>query len=144
MLKSLCIKTNNLTDINYILEELETSHLDNICYSCKRFKNFTNIIIHYNGTAFSSFITSISEILTYLVLDLYENYLIKKLISLDYFYFSLDEQETIINLCINNLNFEDSYSRFELIQNAFINYFTDDKKLNISGFIYFRLFEYIK
>ena len=144
MFKSICIKTNKSQDISYILEELEHLDLDNLYFSCKKFKHYTNIIIHYKGIPISIFFYSISKILTYLVLDLYENLILEKLIDLDYFYFSPSEQDEILNICINNLNYENSLDRFQDIQNSFFDYFQENKRINLSGFINFRLFNYIK
>ena len=144
MPKSVCIKTNNLENISYILNELEQLNIDNVYFSCKKFKNFTNIIVHYRGRAISFFLSSLSKILTYLVLDLYENIIIEKLIESDYFYFSFSEQKTIFDICINYLNFEDSLSRFEIIQSSFYKYLSESKSINLKGFIDFRLFDYIK
>ncbi len=144
MPKSICIKTNKSEDISYILEELAQLKLDNVYFSCKNFKHFTNIIIHYKGISTSLFLYFISKILTYLVLDLYENLIIKKLISLEYFYFSMPEQNEIFNICIDNLNYEDSLDRFESIQNSFFDYLKENKSVNLNGFINFRLFNYNK
>lgn len=144
MSKSICIKTNKSQDISYILEELNNLKLDNVYFSCKKFKNYTNIIVHYRGKAVFVFLYSISKVLTYLILDLYENQIIKRLISLDYFYFSIPEQDEIFNICIDNLNFEDSLDRFETIQNSFFEYLNENKSINLTGFINFRLFSYIK
>ena len=144
MPKSICIKTNNTKNINYILNELDNLKIDNVYFSCKNFKNFTNIIIHYKGESSSLFYSAISKILTYLVLDLYENSIIEKLIESDYFYFSFIEQKTIFEICIDYLNYEDSLNRIDLIKTIFYKYLSANKSLNISGFLNFRLFEYIK
>ena len=142
--KSICIKTNNKQNISYIINELDNLKIDNVYFSCKKFKNFVNIIVHYKGRAPFFFITSLSKILTYLVLDIYENLLIKKIIEMEYFYFSLPEQNSIYSICIDTLNFESSLDRFEVIQTSFYNYLIDNKSINLKGFIDFRLFEYVK
>lgn len=142
--KSICIKSNNPEVISYILDELDNLNIENVYFSCRKFKNFTNIIVHFKGISQFIFISSLAQILSYLVLDLYENLLIKKLISSDYFYFSPSEQKTIFNICIDNLNYEDSLSRFELLETAFFEYLCDNKSINLYGFINFRLYEYLK
>lgn len=144
MSKSICIKSNNENIFSYILNELEHLSIDNTYFSCNKFKNFKNIIVHYRGKNLCSFLSSLSKILSYLVLDLYENIIIKKLISYDYFYFSSSEQKEIFNLCINNLNYEYSLDRLELIQSSFYEYLNENKTLNLNGFISFRLEKYIK
>lgn len=142
--KSICIKSNDKDTISYIINELEQLKISNTYFSCHKFKNYTNVIIHYKGKASSLFISSISKILSYLVLDLYENLLIKKLINIDYFYFSPEEQKSIFDICIDNLNYEDSLDRYEMLENSFFDYFSTYKSINLQGFIDFRLYNYIK
>lgn len=144
MTKSICIKSNNAKAISYILDELEFLNIDNVYFSCRKFKNFTNVIVHFKGISQFQFISAIAQILSYLVLDLYENLLIKQLIELDYFYFSPSEQKTIANTCIETLNYEDSLNRFELLQTAFFKYLNENKSINLYGFINFRLSNYLK
>lgn len=144
LLKSICIKSNNNEILSYLSNELEHFNVDNTYFSCKKFKNFKNVIIHYRGKNLSVFLSSLSKILSYLVLDLYENYIIKKLISYDYFYFSATEQKEIYELCIDNLNYEDSFNRLELVQTSFFKYLKEHKNLNLQGFINFRLSRYIE
>ena len=144
MTKSICIKSNNAEAISYILDELEFLNIDNVYFSCRKFKNFTNVIVHFKGISQFQFISAISQILSYLVLDLYENLLIKQLIELDYFYFSPSEQRAISNTCIETLNYEDSLNRFELLQTAFFEYLSENKSINLYGFINFRLSKYLK
>ena len=142
--KSICIKSNNKQVLSYISNELDNLNIDNTYFSCNKFKNFKNVIIHYRGKNSCFFLSSLSKILSYLVLDLYENIIIKKLISYDYFYFSTAEQKEIFDLCIDNLNYEDSLDRLEIIQSSFFEYLKENKSLNLNGFIGFRLAEYIK
>ena len=142
-MQTLCIKTNNLESISYIINELEQLKIDNVYFSCKKFKYYTNIIIHFKGKSFSVFLSSISKILTFMVLDLYENSIIKRIINLEYFYFSLLEQNDILNLCVNSLNYESSYKRYNSIESSFYAYLKEHKKINLCGFINFRLCNYI-
>ena len=142
--KSICIKLSNMENINYILSELEQLKIDNVYFSCKKFKNFTNLIIHYTGKSITFFYSSISKILTQLVLDLYENVLVKKLLASDYFYFTYEEQQKIFDICMESLNYDDSLNRFELIKSAFFIYLSENKAMNLNGFINFRLNDYMK
>ena len=139
----MCIKSNNHNTISYIINELTCLKLDNVYFSCRDFKNYTNIIIHYKGDYVFRFLFALSKILAYLVLDLFENTIIKKLIRLDYFYFSLLEQNDIFNICISTLNYESSFNRISILENAFYSYFENNKSINLTGFIDFRLFDYI-
>jgi len=142
--KSICIKTNNKQTISYLINELEHFTLSNTYFSCHKFKNFTNIIVHYKGKSIPLFLSSISKILSYLILDLYENLIIKKLINFDYFYFEPNEQKSIFDICIENLNYEESLDRFSMLENSFYEYLDNNKAINLNGFINFRLFNYIK
>lgn len=144
LLKSICIKSNNTKTLSYIINELENFNVSDTYFSCNKFTNFQNIIIHYKGKNLYLFLSSLSKILSYLVLDLYENIIIKKLISYDYFYFSHSEQKKILSLCIDNLNYEDSLNRLEILQSSFFKYLNENKNLNLNGFISFRLSKYIK
>lgn len=144
MLNSICIKTNNKITISYILNELNNTQLSNVYFSCKKFKNYTNIIVHYIGNSKSIFISSLSKLLTYLVLDLYENKIIKNLIKSDYFYFSDLEQKTIYKICIDNLNNLESIERFKIIEEAIYKYLEENRNININGFIAFRLYKYFE
>lgn len=144
MPKSICIKTNNTQALSYIVDELEHFRLTDTYFSCHKFKNFQNVIVHYKGKNLLLFLSSLSRILSYLVLDLYENFIIKNLISFDYFYFNNEEQKEILSLCIDNLNYEDSLDRLELIESSLLEYLMDNKILHLNGFINFRLSKYIK
>ena len=63
-MKSICIKTNNSKSIEYLLEKLKNSHLDNIRFSYKHFKIYKNIIIHFSGKNEKFFLTYISMLLS--------------------------------------------------------------------------------
>lgn len=144
MPKSICIKSNNPKVLSYISNELEHLNIDNTCFSCNKFKHFKNVVIHYKGKNLNCFYSSISKIFSYLILDLYENIIIQELISYDYFYFTPEEQQEIFELCIDNLNYEDSLDRLQMLETSFFEYIEENKTLNLSGFINFRLSKYIK
>ncbi len=48
-MKSICIKTNNSDLIQYLLNELNDLELELVYFSCRKFKHYNNIIIHYKG-----------------------------------------------------------------------------------------------
>ena len=66
-MKSLCIKTNNKNSINYLLNSLENIEILDTYFSCKNFKHYTNIIIHYLGNDLDYFNSNISDLLTSLI-----------------------------------------------------------------------------
>jgi len=44
-MKSLCIKTNNSDLIKYLLNNLDSIELDDICFCCKKFKHYKKLIV---------------------------------------------------------------------------------------------------
>ena len=75
-MKSLCIKTNHSQASNYLLKQLENSKLDDTYISIKEFKHFNNIIIHYLSTEYTKLYTCLSNIITRLIISVYEKDLI--------------------------------------------------------------------
>ena len=109
-MKSICIKTNNEKEIDYLLKNLENYKLDNIYYSFKEFKIYKNIIVHYTGTNEKLFLENISNTLSCLVLDLYEQIIIRNLTKSEYFYFEKQEQ-----IQIEEITEDDLYDKEESI-----------------------------
>ena len=147
-MKSICIKTNNQKAIQYLLDELENTSLENIYYSCKKFKNYQNVIVHFTGSNVKLFYKELAYILSNLVIDIYEDEIIDKLISSEYFYFDYLERKQILELTI-----EDSYDleetemprdmSFNLLFHIFYDYIISHKSLFLKGFITFRIKKYI-
>lgn len=144
MLKTVCIKTNNKNISEYLLKELEYFDVQDIYVSCYDFKFYTNVIIHYVGKHSDSFLSKISTLLSYVVIDFYEPSLIKALINTNYFYFSTEEKQTIYNLCLTNVDFTTSLTSLNIISSAFHEYFLNHKYVILDGFVNFRLKEYLK
>ena len=146
-MKSICIKTNNLDNINYLLNLLDNTHIPDICYSCNKFKNYKNLIIHCNNKSQKNFLSNISEILSYLVIDNYEEALLKRLIFTNYFYFDNQERNAVLEITLNLLSENDfifTDNRQALLYDAFYNYLLESKKIILDGFINFRLKKYIE
>lgn len=144
--KSICIKTNNYDNINYLLNLLDNTHMQNVCYSCNKFKHYKNVIIHYTEKFKKNFISTISEILSYLVINNYEEAIIKRLIFTNYFYFDNQERSVILEITLNLLSeseFELTNNRQNLLHEAFYNYLLENNKIVLDGFINFRLKEYL-
>ena len=57
-MKSIAIKTNNSQTIEYLKENLSKINSKEVSLSCKDFKHFTNIIVHYKGNNTEEFIFS--------------------------------------------------------------------------------------
>lgn len=144
-MKSICIKTNNSNLLDYLLQELNYLEIDNVCFSCNQFKSFKNIIIHYTGLENDVFIHEISCILSCLVIDELEENIFKNLIQKNYFYFSKQEQNSILNICFETLS--EDYNlyfnkKYNLLIDSFKSFFKDNKSIVLSGFINFRLKNY--
>ena len=140
-MKSLCIKTNNNKSIDYLLSSLETLDIGDTYFSCKTFKHYTNIIIHYLGNNSTNFIESISDILTCLVFDNFEYELLKKLTLQNYFYFDSIETNKVLNICEEILCDSDEFSfenRYNLLFDNFYNHISSNNKLYLNAFLCFK------
>ena len=135
-----------LVYFGYLLNELKTLNLLNIYFSENEFKYYKNIIIHYLGTDDSVFLTEISNILAFLVIDEMEETLLKRLIIQNYFYFNIDERESILDMCFDLMS--DDFSgifkkKFEILYNTFYSFISSHKSIVLTGFINFRLKNYL-
>ena len=145
-MKSTCIKTNNDDFLAYLLNELDYIQIDNVCISSNEFKNFKNIIVHYTGQNDEKFIHEISCILSCLVIDELEENILKKLILQNYFYFDFEERKHILEMCFDVFadNFNEFFNKkYNCLIKAFSDYLTDHKSIVLSGFINFRIKDYL-
>ena len=115
-MKSLAIKTSNRTLAEYIFNQISNSCFENVYYTNKTFKNYTNCIVHYSGNDNKKFTHKVSCILSCLVIDELEEKFIKQLLLKNYFYFDSNERKHITEKC------------FEIFTDDFNLYF--DKKYN--------------
>ena len=146
-MKSLCIKTNNSDLLEYLLNELKKLELEDVCFTCKQFKHYKNIIIHYRGNDNSLFLSKISSILSFLVIDELEEYFLKKILLQNYFYFDSQERNKILDLCfdINANNFSTIFDKkFNILFACFNDFLSENKSLVLSGFTNFRIKPYIE
>ena len=140
-MKTICIKTNNENAIEYLLKMLKNYNLEDVRFSCKKFKVFKNIFIHYKGSNLKIFLFNISEILSFLVLELYEKDIVNRILS------TKKKKKCEILLKYNNLNYEDRETiscKMEKLTKIFFNLLEQNNKLYLKGTITFRLSEYIK
>jgi putative sporulation protein YtxC len=144
-MKSICIKTNDSKILYYLLDSLNNIDLDNVCFSFNEFKSYKNVIIHYKGNNIEKFNNTISNILSFLVIDNYEESIIKKIILNNYFYFDNTEINKVYDICIDLLSENNEYSiddRLNLLSNIFFDYISNNKQIVLNGFINFRLKDY--
>ena len=146
-MKSLCIKTNNSDLIKYLLGNLDSIELDNICFCCKKFKHYKNVIIHYFGNDNKLFTNKISSILSLLVIDELEPGLLESIIKNNYFYFDFNERKQILKLCfeITENDFYDTFDKkINFLYNSFYEFILENKSIVLQGFINFRDKDYLK
>ncbi len=146
-MKSLFIKTNNSKSITYLLNELESLNIKNTYFSCKNFKHYTNIIVHYLGDDLNYFYNELSNILSYLIIDNFEEETIKKIILNNYFYFDSSEIKYILEICEDILSNSSDFSiqsRYDLLFNIFYEHISSEKKLYLNGFFPFKTKNYLK
>lgn len=145
-MKSVCIKTNNSNLLNYLLNELDYVETEPVYISTNEFKNYKNIIIHYRGNENDKFIHEVSCILSCLVIDELEEEFIKNIIHKNYFYFNFNERKHILEMCFEifaddfNLYFDKKYN---YLINNFETYLSTNKSIVLSGFINFRIKDYM-
>lgn len=144
-MKSLCIKTNNSNLINYLLYEFKNIDLKNVCFSENEFSIYKNVIIHYSGNNEPLFLSKLSSILCFLVLDELEEDLLKQIISQNYFYFDSTEKNKILSICFDIMadNFSNLFDKkFKILYDAFYEFLLTHKSILLNGFITFRLKNY--
>jgi putative sporulation protein YtxC len=145
-MKSLCIKTNNSDSLNYLLNEFKNIDLKNVCFSENEFKSYKNIIIHYSGNDVPLFLSKISSILCFLVIDELEENLLQRLIVQNYFYFDINERNNILALCFDIMtdDFTNLFDKkFNTLYDIFYQFLSTHKSIVLNGFINFRLKDYL-
>ena len=148
-MKSICIKMTNQNITKHVLEQLNEIKLDDVYFSCKKFKIYYNIIIHFKGKNKKLFFEEISKLLSTFIIDIFEEKIISNLIKSEYFYFDINEQKQISNITLEDLynNEESLYSfekRYNLIYNSCLEYLNSNNSLVLKGFITFRVKSYLE
>ena len=148
-MKSVCIKFINKKTAEYLLEQLNNFEIDNIYFSCRKFKTYHNVIIHFKGNNINYFIKVLSQTLCFIIIDLYEKNIIDNLIKSEYFYFENLERKKIANITYEDLyNAEEAiYSateRFNVLYETLYNYLLLNRSLIFKGFITFRIKKYFE
>ena len=144
-MSSLCIKTNNEDILTYLQNEFSEFNMLNVFYSRHEFKSYKNAIIHYTGIDNELFYTKLATLLSYIVIDYFEQNILKNILYSNYFYFDKYEINKILELCTENLCDSDEFSfsnRQMLLFDAFYEYIPTHHSIILSGFINFRLKNY--
>lgn len=92
-MKSFCFKTNNIRILEYILKRIDEIDFENLIYSKNKFSIYENVIIHYFGNDNEAYYEFLSKLLEEIVIEFFEEKILKQLINYSYFYF--DEYEKI-------------------------------------------------
>ena len=146
-MKSICIKTNNINSLKYLLYLLDNSHIKNICYSYKKYKYYKNIIIHCTDKNSIDYIPDISKILSLLIIEKYEDLIFKRLIVTNYFYFDSQERKAIFKIARKLLlDNETLYleNRQKILCQEIYKYLSENKSIVLEGFINFRIKKYLE
>ena len=146
-MKSFCIKTNNVKIVNYLLECLDTTTLDNIYFINRKFKLYNNVIVHYTGDNLPLFVSVLSNILTDCIISFYEPGLIRRALNFNYFYFDNLEKKSIEEICYDSITLDDDNNfkyRKEEIWPSVLKYISDNKSMILDGFVNFRLEDYMR
>ncbi len=148
-MKSICIKLTNQNTAKYLLEQLDNFEIENIYFSYKKFKIYYNVIVHYKGKNIDLFLKNLAKILSFTIIDLYEENIIKNLIKSEYFYFEISERQQIANITCEDLyNEEESVykpkKRYSIIYKKLHNYIKNNHSIVLNGFITFRLKDYLE
>jgi putative sporulation protein YtxC len=144
-MKSYCIKTNNTQIIDYLLKSLDAIPLNDIYYINKKFKIYSNVIVHYTGNNETLFLSTFANIISDCIVVFYEPNLIQRIINFNYFYFDNFEKKIIEDMCYNSMNSDDDNNfkyRKEEIWISVLKYISENKSMILDGFVNFRLENY--
>ena len=143
-MKTVCIKTNNSRAIDYLLKNLKELNLEDVYFSCHKFKVFNNVFIHYRGNNIEVFLSYICNILSSLVLDVFEDIILKKILTHEYFYFdSIEKKHILENVQEIILDSVDtSNDREDILFDTFYDFLENNNKLYLKGFMTFRQKKY--
>lgn len=142
-MQSICVKTNDTKIINYLLENIKNINLNNVYFSCRSFKIYDNIIIHYKGENVYEFYDSFSDILVNTIIEFYERNFLNYLFNINYFYFSSEDKKTILDDCNNSLLTDYNLERNQYLYTSLLKYITSSKSIVLEGFVNFRLYNYV-
>lgn len=142
-MKSFCFKTNNTQVLNYLLNRIQEIDFEDLIYSQNQFKIYKNITIHYRGNNNNKFYNFLTELIGEVVIEFYEEKILKQLINYNYFYFDEYEKNKILENCMQLI--EPEMYNTKLLDNKNIKeYVKENKAMILDGFVYFRLRAYLE
>lgn len=143
-MKSICIKSNNKSIIDYLLKDFSCIDLDSLYLSNNTFKVYDNVIVHYKGSNIKAFENAIYDSLTKCILFFYEKKIIKNMLQYNYFYFSDIEKQQLLENCCSLINSDPEVyeEKYQKLYHAVKNYLSEHHSLVLNGFVNFRIKEY--
>ncbi len=142
-MKSFCFKTNNTKILNYLLNRIQEIDFEHLIYSQNQFKIYKNMTIHYRGNNNNKFYNFLTELIGEVVIEFYEEKILKQLINYNYFYFDEYEKNKILENCMQLI--EPEMYNTKLLDNKNIKeYVKENKAMILDGFVYFRLRAYLE
>ena len=148
-MKSVCIKLSSLKTTKYLLEKLNNLKFNDTYFSCKKFRIYYNIIIHFKGNNINLFLVQLSKLLSAFIIDLFEENITKSLIKSEYFYFDNLEQQQILNITMQDLYdseeaINSDSNRIKIINDKLYEYLNYNHSIILKGFIKFRIRNYLE
>ena len=139
-MKSYCIKTQNEEIIEYLLNKLSKLDFPNISYCKKSFKIYYNLIMHYKEEDTEKFENIVISLIIDVIIEFYENKLLKRIINSNYFYFDEFERKLILENCDEFLHQNEIR---EKIFYDLMDYVKEKRNLFLEGIVNFRVRTYI-
>lgn len=140
---SFCIKSLNKTTLDELERYFDSFNLPNIYYSQKKLPKFHNLIFHYVGNSTDNFYIELSQIMAKFIIDTFEKKIIRSSLKYDFFYFSTDEREIILENLDNILSSKEALSeKYSILQKCIYEFHKKSHKYNIDGFMNFRISPY--
>ena len=144
-MKSFCIKTNDSNILDYLLNRIEEINFESLVYSKNQFSIYENMIIHYYGDNPTNFYDFLGSLIEEVIIEFYEEKMIKQLINYNYFYFDEYERKKILDNCIQMKETEEYLELIEnqeYIKKEVMKYIQENKFMVLDGFVNFRLEKY--
>lgn len=140
---SYCIKTDNIEIIEYLLNKISNLDFPDIIYCNKTFKKYENVIMHCRNTNYEKFKNIVSSLVSDIIIKFYQEKLVKRMISVNYFYFEDYEKKLIYENCKEFL-LQGKEEVYETLFKEIEKYVNDKRNIYIQGIVNFRISEYIK
>lgn len=145
-MRTICVKTNDLNKIDYLLKEFDNISLKDIYLSSYKFKIFQNVIIHYTGKDESTFLSIASEKIANTIEYFYQERFINRIIKENYFYLEEEEQKAVLRITKKIVNSPECTlsCKKDILISIIYRYLEENKTMVLDGFSEFRLQDYKK